>query len=178
MHRIHMLHQLFENFTMNGPNESIDSLLARFADIVNPLKSLGREVNQGDQVTKLLYSLKGATWLSKRIAIEEYNVLEKMSFEGLMGKLKAFEVQMKIMDNEAKRDEQLVKLELMERKVVPRIEKNIAFESQKKILDVEDSDSEPEDLALITRNFSKFLKNNYRKHGNAWGNPKVQQRWR
>ena len=98
MHRIRMLHQLFVNFTMNGPNESIDSLLARFADIVKPLKSLNREVNQGDQVTKLLYSLKGATWLSKRIAIEEYNVLEKMSFKGLMGKLKAFEVQMKIMD--------------------------------------------------------------------------------
>ena len=27
-----------------------------------------------------------------------------------------------------------------------------------------------EELAMITRNFSKFLKNNYRKHGNAWGN--------
>ena len=123
MHRIRMLHQMFENFTIDGPNESIDSLLARFADIVNPLKSLGREVHEGDQVTKLLYSLKGSTWLSKRIAIEEYNVLEKMSFEGLMGKLKALEVQMKIMDHEAKRDEQLVRLELLDSKAAaPKLE--------------------------------------------------------
>ena len=171
MHRIRMLHQLFENFSMDGPNENIDSLLARFADIVNPLKSLGREVHEGDQVTKLLYSLKGATWLPKRIAIEEYNVLEKMSFEGLMGKLKAFEVQMKIMDNEAKRDEQLLRLESMDSKaIVPRVERNIAFQSSKEVEVVEDNDSDPEELAMITRNFSKFLKNNYRKHGNAWGN--------
>ena len=61
MHRIRMLHQLFENFTLEGPNESIDSLLAHFVDIVNPLTSLGRKVHEGDQVTRLLYSLKGST---------------------------------------------------------------------------------------------------------------------
>ena len=172
MHRIRMLQQLFQNFTMDGPNESIDSLLARFADIVNPLKSLGREVHEGDQVTKLLYSLKGATWLSKRIAIEEYNVLEKMSFEGLMGKLKAFEVQLKMMDMEAERDKKLERLEMFESKaIVPKIDRNIAFQTSKEVvIEMEDDESEPEELAMITKNFSKFLKNNYRKHGNAWGN--------
>ena len=58
-HRIRMLLQLFQNFTMEGDNESMDSLFSRFADIVNPLKSLGKEVDQEEKVTKLLYSLKG-----------------------------------------------------------------------------------------------------------------------
>ena len=43
--RIHMLTQLFENFKMND-GESIDSLFARFADIVNPLKSLGKKYHR------------------------------------------------------------------------------------------------------------------------------------
>ena len=38
------------------------------------------------------------------------------------------------------------------------------------IEEVEDNDSDPEELAMITKNFTKFLKNNYRKHGDAWGN--------
>ena len=38
-----MLTQLFENFKINY-GESTDSLFSRFADIVNPLKSLGNEL--------------------------------------------------------------------------------------------------------------------------------------
>ena len=41
--RIHMLTQLFDNFK-NENGESIDSLFARSADIVNPLNSLGKSI--------------------------------------------------------------------------------------------------------------------------------------
>ena len=40
-------------------NESIDSMFSRFADIVNPLKSLGKEIDQEEQVVKIIYSLRG-----------------------------------------------------------------------------------------------------------------------
>ena len=54
--RIRMLTQLFENFKMND-GDYIDSLFAQFADIVNPLKSLGKSITDEEQVIKLLYSL-------------------------------------------------------------------------------------------------------------------------
>ena len=90
-----------------------------------------------------------------------------MSFEGLMGKLKAFEVQLKMMSLEPKKDEKV------ETKVV-KVEKNIAFKSSK--LHYEDNnDFDPEEIAMITRNFNKFLKNNFRKTGNAWENAKYNK---
>ena len=88
-----MLTQLFENFKMDE-NESLDSLFARFADIMNPLLSLGKNLTEEDQVMKLLYSLKGTEWIQKRSIIEATQNLKTMSFEGLMGNLKAYEVQM------------------------------------------------------------------------------------
>ena len=95
---IRMLTQLFENFKMND-GESIDSLFTRFADIVNPLKSLGKNISDEEQVIKLLYSLRGSQWIQKRQIVEATQNLAKMTFEGLMGNLKACEVQM-IADSE------------------------------------------------------------------------------
>ena len=63
--RISMLQQLFQNFKMLE-NESIDDMFSRFADIANPLKPLGKEIDMEDQVTKILYSLKGDDWVQKR----------------------------------------------------------------------------------------------------------------
>ena len=45
---------------------------------------------------KILYSLKGTNWIMKRSAIEEAKDLALITFEGLMGKLKAFDVQMQL----------------------------------------------------------------------------------
>ena len=90
-----------------------------------------------------------------------------MSFEGLMGKLKAFKVQLKMMNIESKKDEKI------ESKVF-KVEKNIAFKSTE-TRSKKNNDSDPKEIATITRNFNKFLKNNYKKTGNAWGNLKYNK---
>ena len=82
----------YENFKMI-PGESIDIFFTRFTDIVNPLMALGKELSQKELVSKALWSLKGTDWKNKRNAIEEGKDIKTMTFEGLMGKLKAFEVQ-------------------------------------------------------------------------------------
>ena len=82
--RIRMLTQLFENFKMQK-NENLDSLFTRFADIVNPLKSLGKRLTEEDQVTKLLYSLKGSDWTQKRSIVEATQDLEEDDFRGTYG---------------------------------------------------------------------------------------------
>ena len=92
--RISLLEQRHHNFKMI-PGESIDSMFARFADIANPLKSLGAEIPVKSQVSKILLGLKGTTWAPKRAAIQESYGYATLTFEGLMGKLKAFEEQEK-----------------------------------------------------------------------------------
>ena len=56
--RIRLLEQKHHNFKMI-PGESMNSLFSRFADIANPLKSLGAEIPVKSQISKLLFSLKG-----------------------------------------------------------------------------------------------------------------------
>ena len=90
--RISFLEQRHHNFKMI-PGESIDSMFARFADIANPLKSLGAEIDVKGQVSKILLGLKGTQWAPKRAAIQESYGYATLTFEGLMGKLKTFEEQ-------------------------------------------------------------------------------------
>jgi len=55
-YRISMLMQQYEMFTMNK-DESINSMSARFSNIVNELTNLGRECKTEDKVRKILRSL-------------------------------------------------------------------------------------------------------------------------
>ena len=86
------LNNVITNFKMI-PGESIDSMFSCFADIANPLKSLGAEIPVKSQVSKILLGLKGTVWAPKRAAIQESYGFAKLTFEGLMGKLKSFEEQ-------------------------------------------------------------------------------------
>ena len=54
-----------------------------------------------------------------------------MSFDGLMGKLKAFEVQMRIEDEEENPQKAIVEAKVPEQKKVIKEEKNLAFKSSK-----------------------------------------------
>ena len=58
--RISLLEQRHHNFKMI-PGESIDSMFARFANIANPLKSLGAEIPVKSLVSKILLGLKDTT---------------------------------------------------------------------------------------------------------------------
>ena len=97
--RIHLLEQKHHNFKMI-PGESIDSLFSRFADVANPLKSLGAEIPMKSQISKVLFALKGSNWTQKRTMIEEGADYKTMTIEGLMGKLIAFEETQKHIDEE------------------------------------------------------------------------------
>ena len=140
--RIRMLTQLFENFKMLE-NEKLDTLFSRFAAIVNPLKSLGKKLTEQEQVTKLLYALKGNTWIQKRQIIEATQNLKTMTFEALMGNLKAHEVQQSL-DFEVPKIDSL-KLEVKK----PKEERNMAFSSSKHVHHEEyDSSDDEVDVAL------------------------------
>ena len=52
--RIRTLTRIYENFKML-PDEDIDSFFTRFADIINPLMSLGRTFTQAELVSKELF---------------------------------------------------------------------------------------------------------------------------
>ena len=72
---------------------------------------------------------------------------------------------------------QLLKPKLPEQKKAIKEEKNLAFKSSKSGKEArssKDSDvSSDDEIALMTHGFPKFLKNNKRKTGNAWGNKKM-----
>ena len=100
---------------------------------------------------KLLYSLKGSDWIQKRSIIEATQNLKKMSFEGLMGNLKAHEVQMGVDAIVPLKD--CAKVDMKK----PKEEKNIAFKAMKALL-VESSESSDDDIEVILKHLAKKLK--------------------
>ena len=62
-------------------------MFTRFAAIVNPLKTLGKGVDDEDQVNKILSSLKGTEWIQKRIGIEEGKAIDTLTYDELMEKI-------------------------------------------------------------------------------------------
>ena len=124
---IRTLTRKYENFKM-VLNENIDSFFFRFTEIVNPLMTLGRKFTQAELVSKALWSSKGSEWKNKRNAIEEGKDIKSMTFEGLMGKLKAFEVQTIMEDEEDHPQRAVAEVKEAEKKLVKE-EKNIAFQN-------------------------------------------------
>ena len=100
---------------------------------------------------KLLYSLKGVDWISKRQLVQATQNLKTMSFEALMGNLKAHEVQMKVDSNSSKKDNAIVEVKK------PREEKNIAFKAMKALL-IESSESSGDDMGVVMKHLAKSLK--------------------
>ena len=131
-------------------DKTLDSLFARFADIVNPLMSLGKNITEEDQVIKLLYSLKGTEWTQKRSIIEATQNLKKMSFEGLMGNLKAHEVQLAVDANVPKKDG--VKMDMKKSKE----ERNVAFKAME-ALHIDSTDSDDDDVEVALKRLVKTM---------------------
>ena len=139
--RIRLLEQKHHNFKMIS-GESINSLFSRFADIANPLKSLGAEIPVKGQISKILFALKGKDWISKRIGIEEGADYKTLTIEGLMGKLKAFE------ETQQHHEEEEALQAPIPTAVVKKenTEKSLAFKALK---GQEEDASEDEDSALL-----------------------------
>ncbi|GAV93023.1 UBN2 domain-containing protein, partial [Cephalotus follicularis] len=134
--KISMLVHEYELFMMHD-NESISDMFTRFTTIINSLKNLGKSYPNQELVRKILRCLP-KSWTPKVTAIEEAKDLSTLPLEQLLGSLMTHETTMKNHEN-----------------VEVKKKKSIAFKASK-----EDSESDEDgDVALITSQFKRFLKN-------------------
>jgi len=138
----------YELFMMK-PNENISEMFARFMVIVNGLKALGKEYTDADLVRKILRSLSSICH-TKATVIEDSKDLSKISLDELIGSLMTYEINLK------RNEEHIIKTKPMALKASSsNKDKNQDKTSS------EESESNEDEIALMTRQFRKFLK--YRK---------------
>ncbi|GAV80142.1 UBN2 domain-containing protein, partial [Cephalotus follicularis] len=134
--KISMLVHEYELFVMHD-NEYISDMLSRFTTIINSLKNLGKSYSNQELVRKILRCLP-KSWTPKVTAIEKGKDLSILPVEQLLGSLMTHETTMKNHEN-----------------VEVKKKKSIAFKALK-----EESESDEDgDIALITSQFKRFLKN-------------------
>ena len=140
--RFTMLQTKFDELRMSE-NETLTEFYERLSDISNEFFSLGEKLEESVIVRKIVRVLPDR-FDTKLLAMEEAKDFGKMKVEELMGSLRTFELNQEIKKKG---------------KAVSSHEKSkgIAFnvsDKEKEISDNEDDD----DLALLTRNFQKFIK--------------------
>jgi hypothetical protein len=139
--KMNMLIHKYELFVMKK-DENISEMSTRFTNIVNCLKALGKIYTNQENVRKILRSLP-KRWEAKMTAISEARDLKVLTLEELFGSLMTYELEMN-----SKVEEEEVK---------PK--KNFALKSSHHDHDnSEEEKDEEEEIALMTRNFKKFLK--------------------
>jgi hypothetical protein len=136
--KISMLVHNYELFKMKS-DETISSMFTRFTDIINGLKSLGKEYTNVEMVRKILRCLP-KSWEPKVTAIQEAKDLTKLSLDELMGSLMTHEM------NQVKEDED-----------EGRRKRGIALKATCSSED-ESSEDEDEEFALFTKKFKKFFR--------------------
>ncbi|GAV58714.1 UBN2 domain-containing protein, partial [Cephalotus follicularis] len=94
--KINRLVHEYELFAMIE-NEDISSMYARFNDIINALKGLGKVYPNHELVSKILRCLP-KSWEPKVTAIEEAKDLATLPLEDLLGSLMTHEIRMKDQD--------------------------------------------------------------------------------
>ena len=141
--KINMLVHKYELFKMK-PTESITNMFTGFIDIVNCLKSLGKDFTNSNLVRKFFRSLP-RSWESKITAIQEAKDLIKLPLDELLGSLMTYE----LTRNQSAEEKDLRKRKSFILKVADNSEDN-SEESNSK--------NEEGDFALIIRRFKKILK--------------------
>jgi len=136
--RKHALIQEYELFRMQK-GESICDVQKRFSHIVNHLISLGKKFDEEELNIKVLKCLD-RTWQSKVTAISESKDLTSMTMASLFGKLREHEMEIQrlvVQESEDKHN------------------KSITLKASKQHVS---SESEEENISLLSRKFSKFLR--------------------
>ena len=137
--RLVMLTTRFENLRMTE-TESLTEFYERLSDIANEYFALGEKLENNVLVRKIVRVLPDR-FQTKLTAIEEAKDLDTMKVEELMGSLQTFELNQQIRQKE--------------KPSAPK-EKSVALKSSK-IKDSEEDDGDDE-LALLTKNFQKYMK--------------------
>ncbi|GAV87785.1 UBN2 domain-containing protein [Cephalotus follicularis] len=130
--KISMLVHEYEMFTMNE-NEDIKSMFSRFTNIINALQVLDKTYSNSEMVRKILMCLP-RSWMPKVTAIEEAKTLNVLPLED-------HELSMQKKDDDEEKEKKKKKIVALKASLIK---------------DSEDDDDD-EELALITRNFKKFL---------------------
>ena len=163
--KVSMLVSEYEMFKMKT-DETISDMFARFMLIVNGLKGLKKEYSESDLVRKILRSLT-SSWNTKATVIEDSKDLSKMKLDELIGSLMTYEINIKRKE-----------LEENPRKSIALKASNKTSTSSKKSIqqdsDEQETSSESDDgeMAMLTRQFKKFLKFKRRETGNSKSFPK------
>ena len=134
-----------DNFKMET-GEEIEGMISRFTMIINQLSALGKSISVSDQVKKILRSLPKEYRICTS-TIKESKDVNTLQLDDLVGKLLDFEMEIK---KDLREEEE------------NRKKKSLALKSIAKVDESESSSGEDEngdeDIALLTRNFKKFLK--------------------
>ena len=121
-------------------------MFARLNTITNDLYALGKSYTSTELVNKILRSFPNV-YQRKMVAIQEARDLSKLPLEKLMGSLMTQKIMIRDHDNDEEEDK--------------KKKKTISFKSStqdKKEEDDEHSDSELDNIALLTRRYKKYLR--------------------
>ncbi|XP_077232456.1 uncharacterized protein LOC143869783 [Tasmannia lanceolata] len=140
MNHLFRQHELFQM----EPNETITDMYTRFTNITNGLKVLEKQFSNKELVSKILRSLP-KSWESRTAAIIEAKDLNRLSSEELIGSLTTHEMMFKTKEPQLE--------DKMEKG------KGVALVCDAGKDEVEGENLENE-IALMTMNFSKFLRRN------------------
>ncbi|XP_068474794.1 uncharacterized protein [Phaseolus vulgaris] len=136
--------------------ESFAEVQRRFTHIINHLMSLGKTFDKEELNIKILKCID-RSWQPKDMTISESKNLTSLTTTSLFGKLREHELEMNRLNVQESEDKHV---------------RNIALKVVKHKKDQDSSDeSEEENLSLLSKNFSKFLKRNPNKK--RYGNKKT-----
>jgi len=158
--RKHTLVQEYEMFRMLK-GETIAEVQKRFTHIINHLMSLEKTFEKEELNIKILKYFDRSLQ-PKVTAISESKDLTSLSMASLFGKLREHELEMNRINVQESEDKHV---------------RSIALKAVKHKSKQESSDeSDEENLSLLSRKFSKFLKRNRNKDTNKerYGNKKIQ----
>ncbi|XP_070002317.1 uncharacterized protein [Nicotiana sylvestris] len=128
-----LLYSQYENFTMKE-GETIQEMYTRFTTLTNELKSLRRIIIEEDKVEKILTRVLLVSWESKITVIQESKNIATFRLDELIGNLTAYELRRQTMKMDT-----------------PKKERSLALRI------AEGSDLEDDEMAMITREFKKYL---------------------
>jgi len=142
--RKHTLIQEYEMFIMLK-GEAIAEVQKRFTHIINHLMSLDKTFEKEELNIKILKCLD-KSWKPKLTAISESKDLTSLSMASLFGKFREQELEMNRLNVQEREDKHVRSIAL----------KVVKHKSKQESSD----DIDEENLSLLSRKFSKFLKSN------------------
>ncbi|XP_062080574.1 uncharacterized protein LOC133785341 [Humulus lupulus] len=152
--RLRALAKAFENLSMEE-EETVAEFHAKLCDISNKSYALGKTYSNAKLVHKVLGVLP-RKFMSKVTSIEEMRNVEELDLDELIGSLQNYEMTLTRWKKGKKQKDSEIE----------EADNSLAFvhkEEKKSISDASDGFTD-ETLALLTKNYAKFLKRNYKKN--------------